>query len=50
MLNRPEGGGEHLPIRGASAEVPVIVAASDLKYALEEVAAQFTAHTVWILG
>ncbi|MGH8656691.1 MAG: molybdate ABC transporter substrate-binding protein [Gammaproteobacteria bacterium] len=45
VLNHPEGEGEHVPIRGASAEVPVIVAASDLKYALEEVAAQFTAHT-----
>lgn len=45
LLTRPEGEGDHMPIRGVSAELPVVVAASDLKYALEEVAARFTAHT-----
>ncbi|MGH8471536.1 MAG: molybdate ABC transporter substrate-binding protein [Gammaproteobacteria bacterium] len=45
LLTRPEGEVDHVPIRGVSAEVPVIVAASDLKFALEEVAARFTADT-----
>lgn len=45
LLTRPEGGGDQVPIGGVSAEVPVIVAASDLKFALEEVAARFTAQT-----
>jgi len=41
LLTRPEGRG--VPRGSVSAEVPVIVAASDLKFALEEVAARFTA-------
>jgi molybdate transport system substrate-binding protein len=45
LLTRPEGGGDQVPIGGVSAEVPVIVAASDFKFALEEVAARFTAQT-----
>lgn len=45
LFTHPEGEIDHVPIRGVTAELPVIVAASDLKYALEEVAARFTAHT-----
>jgi molybdate transport system substrate-binding protein len=45
LLTRPEGGEDQVSIGGVSAEVPVIVAASDLKFALEEVTARFTAHT-----
>lgn len=45
LVTRPESEGDHVPTGGISAEVPVIVAASDLKFALEEVAARFTADT-----
>ena len=45
LVTRPESEGDHVPTDGVSAEVPVIVAASDLKFALEEVAAKFAADT-----
>lgn len=45
FVTRPEGGKDRSPTGGVSAEVPVIVAASDLKFALEEVAARFAADT-----
>ncbi|MGH8628473.1 MAG: molybdate ABC transporter substrate-binding protein [Gammaproteobacteria bacterium] len=45
LVTRPESEGDHVPTGGVSAEVPVIVAAADLKFALGEVAARFTADT-----
>ena len=45
LATRPEREGDHVPTGGVSAEVPVIVAASDLKFALEELAARFAADT-----
>ncbi|MGH8473253.1 MAG: substrate-binding domain-containing protein, partial [Gammaproteobacteria bacterium] len=45
LATRTEREGDHVPTGGVSAEVPVIVAASDLKFALEELAARFAADT-----
>ncbi len=45
LVTRRESEGDRVPTGGVSAEVPVIVAASDLKFALEEVAARFAADT-----
>ncbi|MGH2401003.1 MAG: anti-sigma factor family protein, partial [bacterium] len=36
LVTRPESEGDHVPTGGVSAEVPVIVAAADLKFALGE--------------
>ncbi|MGH6636621.1 MAG: molybdate ABC transporter substrate-binding protein [Gammaproteobacteria bacterium] len=45
LVNRPEGEVDQVPIEGVPAEVPVIVAASDLRFALQEVVARFAADT-----
>ncbi len=45
LVTRPESEGDHVPMSGVSMEIPVIVVASDLKFALEEVAASFAADT-----
>ncbi len=45
LVTRPESEGDRVPTGGVSAQVPVIVAAADLKFALEEVAATFAADT-----